>query len=110
MSSRRTAMLEKLTALDAGPAKAVAGGGEKYVERHHDRGKLLPRERIELLIDEGSAFLELSPLAGGGAAFAVGASVVPGIGVVEGVECMITANDPTVKGGASNPWTVKKIF
>ncbi|MCW2795902.1 carboxyl transferase domain-containing protein, partial [Nocardioides sp.] len=108
--SNREAMLEKLEALDTEHAKAVAGGGEKYVERHHARGKLLPRERIELLIDEGSAFLELSPLAGWGSDFTVGASVVTGIGVVEGVECMITANDPTVKGGASNPWTVKKIF
>ena len=103
-------MLAKLADLDAEHAKAVAGGGEKYVERHHARGKLLPRERIELLVDEGSAFLELSPLAGWGSDFTVGASVVTGIGVIEGVECMITANDPTVKGGASNPWTVKKIF
>ncbi len=110
MSTNRTAMLEKLADLDAEHAKAVAGGGEKYVERHHARGKLLPRERIELLVDAGSAFLELSPLAGWGSDFTVGASVVTGIGVVEGVECMITANDPTVKGGASNPWTVKKIF
>ncbi len=110
MSSNREAMLAKLDALDAEQAKAVAGGGERSVKRHHDRGKLMPRERIELLIDEGSAFLELSPLAGWGSDFAVGAAVVTGIGVVEGVECMITANDPSVKGGASNPWTVKKIF
>ncbi len=103
-------MLEKLAELDAEHAKAVEGGGQKYVDRHHERGKLLPRERIELLVDEGSAFLELSPLAGWGSDFTVGASVVTGIGVIEGVECMITANDPTVKGGASNPWTVKKIF
>src|SRR4051812_30155570 len=103
-------MLEKLAGLEAEHAKAVAGGGQKYADRHHARGKLLPRERIELLVDEGSAFLELSPLAGWGSDFAVGASVVTGIGVIEGVECMITANDPTVKGGASNPWTVKKIF
>ena len=103
-------MLDKLADLDTEHAKAVAGGGEKSVARHHGRGKLLPRERIELLIDEGSAFLELSPLAGWGSDFTVGASVVTGIGVIEGVECMITANDPTVKGGASNPWTVKKIF
>jgi acetyl-CoA carboxylase carboxyltransferase component len=107
---RRSAMLEKVASLDAEHAKAVAGGGQKYVDRHHARGRLLPRERIELLVDEGSAFLELSPLAGWGSDFAVGASVVTGIGVIEDVECMITANDPTVKGGASNPWTVKKIF
>ena len=103
-------MLAKLADLEAEHAKAVAGGGEKYVERHHSRGKLMPRERIELLVDPGSAFLELSPLAGWGSDFTVGASVVTGIGVIEGVECMITANDPSVKGGASNPWTVKKIF
>jgi acetyl-CoA carboxylase carboxyltransferase component len=108
--SNREAMLEKLAELDAQHALAVAGGGEKSVARHHGRGKLMPRERIELLVDEGSAFLELSPLAGWGSDFTVGASVVTGIGVVEGVECMITANDPSVKGGASNPWTVKKIF
>ncbi len=110
MSANRVAMLEKLADLDAEHAKAVAGGGERYVERHHSRGKLLPRERIELLIDPGSAFLELSPLAGWGSDFTVGASIVTGIGVIEGVECVITANDPTVKGGASNPWTVKKVF
>jgi acetyl-CoA carboxylase carboxyltransferase component len=109
-SHRRTAMLVKLADLDAEHAKAVAGGGEKYVDRHHQRGKLMPRERIELLVDPGSAFLELSPLAGWGSDFTVGASVVTGIGVIEGTECMITANDPSVKGGASNPWTVKKIF
>jgi len=108
--ANRDSMLEKLADLEAEIAKAVAGGGEKYVDRHHARGKLLPRERIELLVDEGSAFLELSPLAGWGSDFSVGASLVTGIGVVEGVECLITANDPTVKGGASNPWTVKKGF
>ncbi|QBX55591.1 acyl-CoA carboxylase subunit beta [Nocardioides seonyuensis] len=106
----REAMLEKLADLDTQHAVAVAGGGEKYVARHHERGKLTPRERIELLVDPGSAFLELSPLAGWGSDFTVGASVVTGIGVVEGMECMITANDPTVKGGASNPWTLKKTF
>ena len=61
MTANRAAMLEKLADLDAEHAKAVAGGGAKYVDRHHDRGKLMPRERIELLVDEGSAFLELSP-------------------------------------------------
>src|SRR5262245_460717 len=96
---RREAMLAKLAELDAEHAKAVAGGGQKYVDRHHARGKLLARERIELLLDEGSPFLELSPLAGWGSDFTVGASVVTGLGVVEGVECMVTANDPTGKGG-----------
>jgi acetyl-CoA carboxylase carboxyltransferase component len=108
--SRRAAMLAKLDALEAEHATAVAGGGAKYVDRHHARGKLLARERIELLVDEGSAFLELSPLAGWGSDFATGAAVVTGIGVVSGVECLVIANDPTVRGGASNPWTVKKLF
>ncbi|RAY11187.1 acyl-CoA carboxylase subunit beta [Actinomadura craniellae] len=103
-------MLGKLTELDAEHARALAGGGEKYVERHRRRGKLLARERIELLLDPDAPFLELSPLAAWGSDFPVGASVVTGIGVVEGVECMIVANDPTVRGGASNPWTVKKSF
>jgi len=110
MSDRRTAMLEKIESLHAEQAKAVAGGGEKYVSRHKDRGKLTARERIELLVDESSAFLELMPLAGWGSDFAVGASMVTGIGVVEGVECMIVANDPTVKGGALNPWSLRKSF
>ncbi|WP_243725455.1 acyl-CoA carboxylase subunit beta [Actinomadura rubrisoli] len=103
-------MLEKLAALDAEHAKALEGGGEKYVTRHRRRGKLPARERIELLLDPDSPFLELSPLAAWGSDFPVGASVVTGIGVVEGVECLIVANDPTVRGGSSNPWTVKKSF
>ncbi len=100
----------KLTDLQTELSKALAGGGEKYVERHRKRGKMIPRERIELLIDEDSAFLELCPLAGYGSDFQVGASVVAGIGVVEGVECLIVANDPTVRGGTSNPWTLRKIL
>ncbi|MBB2499294.1 acyl-CoA carboxylase subunit beta [Amycolatopsis echigonensis] len=109
-AANREAMLEKLAEIDAEHAKAVAGGGEKYVERHRKRGKLLARERIELLLDEDSPFLELSPLAAWGSDYRVGASVITGIGVVEGVECLISASDPTVKGGASNPWTTKKSF
>jgi acetyl-CoA carboxylase carboxyltransferase component len=107
---RRTAMLAKLEDLEAEHAKALAGGGPKYLERHRERGKLLARERVELLVDPDSPFLELSPLAAWGSDFPVGAGVITGIGVVEGVECMIVANDPTVRGGASNPWTVKKSF
>jgi acetyl-CoA carboxylase carboxyltransferase component len=106
----RDAILAKLAELSAEQAKAIAGGGEKYVERHRKRGKLLARERIELLLDPDSPFLELSPLAAWGTDYQVGASVVTGIGVVEGVECMISASDPTVKGGASNPWTAKKGY
>jgi acetyl-CoA carboxylase carboxyltransferase component len=109
-AANRSGMLAKLEELEREHARAVAGGGPKYTERHHKRGKLLARERIELLIDEGEPFLELSPLAAWGTDYPVGGSVVTGIGVVEGVECLIVANDPTVRGGASNPWTLKKIF
>ena len=104
------AMSAKLAELDAEFAKALAGGGPKYVERHHARGKLTPRERIELLVDPDSPFLELCPLAAYGSQFQVGASLVTGIGVVEGAECMLVAHDPTVKGGTSNPWTLKKVL
>jgi acetyl-CoA carboxylase carboxyltransferase component len=106
----REAMLEKLAEVRLEHEKAIAGGGPKYSDRHRARGKLLPRERIELLLDPDSAFLELSTLAAWGSDFAVGAALVSGIGVVEGVECLITANDPTVRGGASNPWTLQKAF
>ena len=108
--ANRDALLEQIANVEAEHAKAVAGGGQKYVDRHHGRGKLLVRERIELLLDPGSPFLELSPLAAWGSDFTVGASVVTGIGVVNGVECVINGSDPTVRGGASNPWTLKKTL
>ncbi len=104
------AMMAKLSEIDAELEKTLGGGGPKYVERHHARGKLTARERIELLLDPDSPFLELSPLAAYGTDFAVGASAVAGIGAVSGVECLLVANDPTVKGGTSNPWTLRKIL
>ncbi|MEW2219280.1 carboxyl transferase domain-containing protein [Streptomyces sp. NPDC006990] len=109
-ADNRTAMLAKLAELDTEQAAALAGGGEKYLTRHRERGKLPARERIELLLDPDTPFLELSPLAAWGSDYTTGASLVAGIGVVEGVECLITANDPTVRGGASNPWTMKKAL
>ncbi len=108
--ANREAMLAKLSELDTEYARVLAGGGPKYVQRHHRRGKLTARERVELLLDEDAPFLELSPLAAWGSDYQVGASVVTGIGVVEGVECVVVANDPTVRGGASNPWTMRKTF
>ncbi|GGM31645.1 acyl-CoA carboxylase subunit beta [Micromonospora yangpuensis] len=106
--ANRAALRERLAELTAALDRARAGGGEKYVARHHARGRLLPRERIELLVDQDSPFLELSPVAGYGTDFPVGAGVVTGIGVVEGVECLVVANDPTVRGGAVNPWSLAK--
>ena len=76
--------------------------------RHRQRGRLLVRERIDLLVDPGSPFLELSPLAGWGTDDPVGGGLVTGIGVVEGTACVIIANDPTVRGGTSSPTTVAK--
>lgn len=108
--TRRAAMLADLDTLAAEHAKALAGGGPKYVDRHRSRGKLLARERIELLLDPDAPFLELSPLAAWGTEYPVGAALVTGIGVVEGTECLITASDPTVRGGASNAWTLKKAL
>lgn len=110
LEANREAMLEALEEIDAQLALSRAGGGERYLARHRSRGKLTPRERIELLLDQDAPFLELSPLAAWGTGYTVGASVVTGIGVVEGTECMITANDPTVRGGASNPYTVRKVW
>ncbi|MEP6680273.1 MAG: carboxyl transferase domain-containing protein [Chloroflexota bacterium] len=87
-----------------------AGGDEASIARHRERGKLPVRERIERLIDPGSAFLELSPLAAIGLYEdeAPSAGIVTGIGRIEGVECVIVANDATVKGGTYYPLTVKK--
>ena len=106
--ANREALLGQVAELQAEHAKALAGGGSRYVERHQARGKLLVRERIELLLDEDSPFLELSTLAGWGSEFAVGGSVVSGIGRVSGVESVIIGSDPTVRGGAVNPYGLKK--
>src|SRR5215472_8393194 len=89
----------------------VAGGGGKASRaRHTSRGKMLARERVDLLIDPGTAFLELSPLAAHGlyGGDVHSASIVTGIGLVEGRECMVVANDATIKGGTYYPLTVKK--
>jgi|TARA_B100000959_G_scaffold80103_1_gene85342 3-methylcrotonyl-CoA carboxylase beta subunit len=86
------------------------GGAERHVQRHRDRGKSLPRERISEVCDPGSPFLETSSLAADGMydGRAHSAGVVTGIGVVHGKECMFVANDATVKGGSYYPMTVKK--
>jgi acyl-CoA carboxylase subunit beta len=107
-AENRAAMLQRIGELDTAVAQARAGGGERYVSRHHARGKLLARERIELLVDRDSPFLELMPVAAFGSNFPVGAGVVTGIGIVSGHPCVIVANDPTVRGGAVNPYTLKK--
>ena len=109
--ARRHDRMEELVAeLRERSARVARGGGEKAMERHRSRGKLPARERVDRLVDPGTAFLELNALAAwdmydGGAP---GAGIVTGIGVVEGRECVIVANDATVKGGSYFPLTVKK--
>ena len=108
--NNRSAMLEKVGHLHTLLDHVQQGGGSKAQERHTSRGKLLARERINRVLDSGSPFLELSQLA----AYQVydedvpAAGIIAGIGRVEGVECMIVANDATVKGGSYYPLTVKK--
>src|SRR5438477_10461720 len=106
--SRR--MVELVRELRERTTSVAAGGGPRALERHRARGKLLARERIDRLIDPGTAFLELAPLAGEGLYDdeAPGGGIVTGIGPVAGVPCVIVANDATVKGGTYYPVTVKK--
>jgi len=109
--TRRDERMEQLVGeLRERTALVARGGGEKAVERHRARGKLTARERIDRLVDPDSSFLELNALAAwdlyDGAAPSAG--IVTGIGVVEGRECVIVANDATVKGGSYFPLTVKK--
>lgn len=96
--------------LNARLAKAREGGGPKYVARHRDQGKLPPRERLDALLDPNTPFLELSPLAANGMYEddAPAAGMITGVGVIAGRECVIIANDATVKGGTYFPMTVKK--
>ncbi len=107
---RRERMEELVAELRERTAEVARGGGEKATERHRSRGKLPARERVDRLVDPGTAFLELNALAAwdmyGGDAPSAG--IVTGIGVVEGRECVIVANDATVKGGSYFPLTVKK--
>jgi acetyl-CoA carboxylase carboxyltransferase component len=109
-AANRAAMREKLARLEELLDAARAGGGERYVKRHHARGKLLARERVELLLDPDSPFLELSPAAAAETEYLVGASLVTGVGVVEGTECVILANDPTALGGSINPYSLGKML
>ena len=106
--ANRTAMLANLEEFEKLLAEARLGGGDKYIERHRKRGKLLARERIELLVDRDAPLLELSTLAGWGSDKPLGANVITGIGVVNGVECIVSANDPTSQAGSSNRYSLAK--
>lgn len=105
------AMDEAMARLTELTAKVAEGGPLKAREKHLTRKKMLPRDRVTALIDPGTTFLELSPLAGHELypeADVPAGGIITGVGVVEGVNCMIVANDSTVKGGTYYPITVKK--
>ena len=104
-----TKNLADLDRIQAALVKSRQGGGEKYTSRHLDRGKLLPRQRIESVLDRDAYFLELCSLAGHEIqGNNTGSAVVGGVGVVSGVECLITASEATVKGGAINEISMLK--
>ena len=108
--ANRTAMEALVADLRTRLAAAALGGGETARARHVSRGKLLPRARVEMLLDAGTPFLEFSPLAATGLydGDAPGAGLITGIGRIAGRECLIVCNDATVKGGTYYPMTVKK--
>ncbi|MGH9055888.1 MAG: acyl-CoA carboxylase subunit beta [Acidimicrobiales bacterium] len=108
--SNRGAMLGLLAEMDALLHQAAEGGGPGATERHRKRGKLPVRERVALLLDPDSPFLELSPLAGYKTDYAVGGGMILGIGVVEGTECVILGNDPTDLGGAMTALSIRKLM
>src|SRR5207245_9087633 len=107
--TNRASMESLVAELKERLATARLGGPERARQRHLAAGKLLPRERLERLVDPGSAFLELSPLAAFGMYDdeAPAAGIITGVGRVSGTECVIVANDATVKGGSYYPLTVK---
>jgi acetyl-CoA carboxylase carboxyltransferase component len=107
---RRERMTALVDELRARTQQVARGGGEKAVQRHRSRGKLTARERIDRLVDPDTAFLELNALAAWGLYDdeAPSAGIVTGIGVVSGQQCVLVANDATVKGGSYFPLTVKK--
>jgi acetyl-CoA carboxylase carboxyltransferase component len=108
--ANRAAMMSMVEELDHLLQRASEGGGPRAIERHRGRGKLLVRERVALLLDQDSPFLELSPLAGYNTDYNVGGGMVLGIGVIEGTECVIIANDPTDLGGAMTAVSIRKLM
>ncbi len=106
----RAEMLETLEGLDALYQEAAQGGGEETMARLRARGKMPLRERIAMALDPDSPFLEISPLAAWRSNFQVGSGFVVGIGVIEGVECVILGHDPSVRAGAFNAFNAKKLM
>lgn len=107
-TKNRADMLEQLDVIDELLDQAEAGGGEKAMERMRSRGKLPARERIALVLDPDSPFLEISALAAYDSDYVLGGGMIVGIGVIAGTECVVMANDPTVLGGALTAYSAKK--
>jgi len=109
-AANAAAMRKLVDELHANVNRVAEGGGARYAERHKARGKLLARERISRLLDPGAPFLEIGQFAAWEmySGDVMSAGVIAGIGRISGVECVIVANDPTVKGGTYHPMTVKK--
>jgi 3-methylcrotonyl-CoA carboxylase beta subunit len=109
-AANEAALRALVAELRARQARVGAGGGEAARAKHVARGKLLPRDRVEMLLDPGSPFLELSPLAAYGmyGDESPGAGIITGIGRIGGRECVVVCNDPTVKGGTYYPISIKK--
>ena len=102
-----SAMVAEVTALHD---RVLEGGGARYVERHLSRGKLLARDRLEALVDPGTPVLELSPLAGVETPDPLGGGLVVALAEVSGTQCLVIANDPTVRGGTTSPTTIAKLL
>jgi len=109
-AANRSAMAAMVADIAALCDQVVQGGGERYVARHLSRGKLLARQRLEALVDPSTPVLELSPLAGVHTDDPLGGGVVVALGEVAGTQCLVIANDPTVRGGTTSPTTIKKLL
>jgi acetyl-CoA carboxylase carboxyltransferase component len=108
--ANRDAMGELVSQVRALQAQVLAGGGERYVTRHLERGKLLARERVDALVDPGTPVLELCPLAGAETEDPIGGGVVVALCEIAHTQCLVIANDPTVRGGTTSPTTIKKLL
>jgi len=108
--ANRETMAAMLADVEALHEQVLGGGGKRYVDRHLARGKLLTRQRLEALVDPGTPVLELSPLAGQETGDPLGGGVVVALAEVAGTQCLVIANDPTVRGGTTSPTTIKKLL
>jgi acetyl-CoA carboxylase carboxyltransferase component len=109
-AANATAMASLVAHVGTLHEQVLAGGGPQYVARHRARGKLMVRERLEALVDPGTPVLELCPLAGLQTDDPLGGGVVVALVEVAHTQCLVIANDPTVRGGTTSPTTIKKLL